>query len=688
MEALTPLPNISFSSTEILLVLNEEPKPNNVDKMSNNNSILKETNVFESERNMSHTFDDIVKWLHVRCPDLSAVNNMFNKEVIIKGYVQSGKTSFMLCTALKFMFGPASMSSIIVLRNATGDYNQISLRLKQIKQEITDHLHLRDESILMDFKILDGNVNIDKFKASMNRTTPQIFFIIGNESRLKKLNKLIKGIQDPKFALFIDEADSNDTGDNKRKGEIEYLKTVSDSLFYISATILDIGMRNDEEASQTVGDVYMLGDVPHYLGLEKLIHRSLPEPAIPCSKVSDDPFLRDPNLNEFIQQFSTFEPHDVKMFGLKHPQHCLISCGAVIAPQRLIFNAVVNTDCAVILYNGDGIDLYHSSLIGKHIVIPLDNGRSVTSQKCTWQTGAHSFSKSIGIAEMIQFLKDNGGVERFPRIITISGKLAGRGISFVSADYGKYLNSFSFGMPKIIGWRLTSMYYIPSPSTSQPNLMQAVGRCCCVVRDNIPTYIYVNEDVFIDLRKAYWTQEELVIRARAVQDGFDIDITEAIKQVRMNKSKLSKRRLTVTGAKRVADENIVESFEDDGGFSIETYNDVNTMDDEWEYTPRLIAPDRSNITIPIEEFNRLTGKMFGIWSKNETSIARFMQQLDPDKMYTSRDLKESCLHNSIRLCDIVADESGKSNKYGSIMEKKSGGFMMYKELVESYKNFF
>jgi hypothetical protein len=222
--------------------------------------------------------------------------------------------------------------------------------------------------------------------------------------------------------------------------------------------------------------------------------------------------------------------------------------------------------------------------------------------------------------------------------------------------------------------------------------MQAVGRCCCVVRDNITTYIYTNEDVFADLKKAYWTQEELVIRARAAQEGYEMNINDAIKQVRMNKSKLSKRRLTVNGVRRVARENVVEWFEDDGGFSIDTYNNVETMDDEWEYESTVVIPDRSseleNITLPLLEFVRLTEKMFPSWSNSETSIARFMQQLDPDKLYNTRELKECCLHNSIRLGDIVYDESGKSNKYGSIMEKKSGGFMMYEELVMCYKKYF
>ena len=714
-------PNIFFSPQENALVINKEPVANiqyNVPimgesgasdmtlKIEGGDLIIKhrDTVTRTLKRNSDDTASDtgkyIVDWLHNRCADLAFVDKNDKKEVVVKGYVQSGKTSFMLCSALKFMFGPSSMSSIIVLRNATGDQTQIDLRLRGLRQEMNDALRVHDSTSVVDFNVLDGSATGSDISAAMTGRNPQIFVVLGNDSRLKRLNNTLRKLQNPRFALFIDEADSNDTGDSKRTGEIGFLKDNAESLYYISATILDIGLRDiviteDDSVSLPPSNVYMLQDVPHYMGLDKLIHRTLTEKALPCNKNDDVPFARDPNLMGFIDRFSKFEPHDVKMMGLKHPQHCLISSGSVIVPQKSVFSYIASkTDCAVILYNGEGIDLFHHSLVDKRIVIPLSDGRRVVGgQKCDWCIGAHTFNKSIGIAEMIQYLKDNGGVEKFPRIITISGKLAGRGISFVSSDYGRYLRSFSHSSPpKMIGWRLTSMYYIPSPMTTQPNLMQAVGRVCCVVRDNIPTHIYLNEEVFFDLRKAYWTQEELVIRARNIQEGnADMDIGEAIRQVRMNKTKLSKRRLTVSGVRRIDPEKTVEWFEDDGGFDVVgTYNANESDDTEWEGATRSVVPTQNieDLEMDPAEFERLTKKMFPQWSKGETNISTFMANLDPGKLYTTAELKEHCLHNSIRMSDVVLDTSGKSNKYGSVMKKTMGGYQMYNELVSSYENWF
>lgn len=617
---------------------------------------------------------NIIKdWIYSRSSDLRVVEDYAENEIVIKGYVQSGKTSFMLYTAtLNLLRG---ISSVIVLRNTTGDQAQITTRLRSLQEDIK-------EGCGVDFDLIRNE-------------GPRIYVEIGNNSRLSRLNGKLKEIGSP-YVLFIDEADSNDTGTSKRADEVGVLKESAQRVFYISATILDISMKPEEpevidltkedgvpvvEESTPVQKVHMLTPPVNYMGIEKLVHRSLPDEALPCNKNEDEPFERDPNLSEFIRRFSSFEPHDLEMFEAKHPQHCLVSCGTVIKPQRKIFDWVSRSgsDIAVILYNGDGIDLYHPSLRQEVIVIAVDGGRKVVGGKrCEWNSAAHSFDKNVGISDILGWLKRNGGVEKFPRILTISGKLAGRGISFVSDDYGKYMRSFGEGgIPDTIGWRLTSMYYIPSPMTSQPNLMQAVGRVCCVCRDNIQTCIYSTDDVFEDIKKSYWTQEELVSRTRG-------DMTD----VKMNSSKLSKRKLTVAGVRRIAKENRVPWFEDDGGFDIETYQ--SSVADKFRHLWDVKSAPRSptnvaDIEMRLSEYDRLVNKMFPLWAKTDSMISSFMYQIDPDKVYTKDEIRESCNHYSIRLTDVM-DNKGTSNKYGSIFKKeRKDQYRMYPELIEYYK---
>jgi hypothetical protein len=665
-------------------ILDQKPPTPSPSHTTGNHRIKSESK--KRSRTDDDKTDPIINWLDKRCPDMRNLPHLFNldyekEHIIIKGYVQSGKTSFMLCSALKYKFGPSSMSSIIVLRDAVGDSAQIASRLRDMKETLKEYLHGQNISEEIDFTVLGDKTSSVEFDAAMSGINPQIFVILGNSSQLGRINKLMKKVKSPKVAVFIDEADSNDTGKNHRTDEMTRLKESASRVFYISATILEIGLRDDDNS------VYMLEDVPHYMGIEKLIHRPLAENAFPNNRKDDVPFENDPNMEGFISMFEKLEPHCVDFLETYHPQHCLISCGAVIVPQQKLFKFISERDITVLIYNGNGVELYHRSLDGEQIRMKNGNGRFINSDVCKWRHGAHSFGKTFSISNVLQWLKDNGGVERFPRIITISGKLAGRGISFVSDDYGRYLGEFlKNSPPKWVGWRLTSMYYVPAACTNQPNLMQCAGRVCCIVRDNIPTHIYSTDDALVDLRKAYWTQEELVIRAKKLQEGDDINIGDAMHQIKMTNTKLSKRSITINGAKRLRTTNIIDSDEYDGGFEIEdTYDRPPLVDHGWGILSSSIKVREEIVNMSNEEWTRLTKKMFPAWSGDSSNIAGFMESLDPDKFYTKSEMKELCLHNGIRLGDVMIDKTGKSNKYGSIIIRLSGKYILYPELVESYK---
>ncbi len=428
------------------------------------------------------------------------------KHIIVKGPVQGGKTMFMLCAAIRYMFGVTSMSSIIVLRNSEGDQVQIKNRLDEIQDELNDYLGYRGVQGRVDLAILDMNIPKTTFDRAMSGQTPKIFVLLGNQAQLGALVDRVSEAKQVKFSLFIDEADANDTGDCQRSEAVIFLKEYATNVFYVSATVLEIGLREKIES----GGIYMLQEVPHYRGLETVVHKSLPHSdAKPCNKVNDIPEEKDHNLLEFLDYFERTQPCDIHFIKARHPQHCLMSIGMAKKPQHRLFDLIAERDIAVLLYNGDGVDFYHHSLMCSTIKIQYSKGLYSNSRPCGWSKGAHTFDKKVGIANVLQWMKDNGGVDRFPRIITISGKLAGRGISFTSRDYGKYLAGFKGGKyPNFIGWRLNRMYYIPSKDTKQPELLQAAGRIYCIARDNMATYIHTTDGVYEDIRKAHFVQEE------------------------------------------------------------------------------------------------------------------------------------------------------------------------------------
>ena len=237
------------------------------------------------------------------------------------------------------------------------------------------------------------------------------------------------------------------------------------------------------------------------------------------------------------------------------------------------------------------------------------------------------------------------------------------------------------------------MYYVPSATTSQPNLIQSIGRLCCVVRDDIQTCLYANDDVFADLRKAYWTQEELIARAKEVQDQSEnpgeTRIGDVMKKLKMTKTKLSKRPLTVSNAKRLCSEQVVDG--DDGGFDIDETYEKEVEDKsafQWQYEVPADF-DEEDAGMSKGEFFRLTTRMFPAWAVDDSRIALFMQDIDPNKLYTKTEMTEVCMNNRIKLSDVTDDPTRGWNKHGKLIQIVKGKkYRLYPVLVDAYEKSF
>jgi hypothetical protein len=87
--------------------------------------------------------DDLKTFLYTQCPDLEKLFPMnddlqryiteflANRYVAVKGQIQSGKTSFMICAGMLLLL--AGMDVVIVLRNSNSDLQQIYARLTAFK---------------------------------------------------------------------------------------------------------------------------------------------------------------------------------------------------------------------------------------------------------------------------------------------------------------------------------------------------------------------------------------------------------------------------------------------------------------------------------------------------------------------------------------------------------------------------
>ena len=164
----------------------------------------------------------------------------------------------------------------------------------------------------------------------------------------------------------------------------------------------------------------------------------------------------------------------------------------------------------------------------------------------------------IDITSALQYLKDNGGVEKFPRIIIISGDYASRCTSFVSRDYE---------------WHLTDMYYNPAASTPIPEQIQNVGRLTGRNKGKSHLHLHCTKKVANALFYGYHFCNEIIDRAKEtplLNNGIEVGFGESIKSIQMNKRKFPVGRKLCSKAEiNKRDYNLVNN--DDGGKNIEEY---------------------------------------------------------------------------------------------------------------------
>ncbi len=453
----------------------------------------------------------------------------------VKGNVQSGKTKFMISSAIWFMLN--GKSSLIILRNYTDDSDQLKVRIKQFSDELYVSLeHSGFPRNLFPVEFVDESLITPD---SLNGTTPKIMISIYNNTNLAKINKKIGENEKGKFVLFIDEADMlhkdveltemTRNGDLTVASELQNLVNTCFCSFSVSGTILDAILKKTIK----VEDLIVLQPPTGYKS-----HNSFDFGEFPLTKKckfttleNDDIVQNDENIIPFLEYFSKLPARHYS--SGKHPRYCLMRVSKVKKPMNKFFDTICKdyrSICAL-LYTGDDLKLHHDSL--ENITsIRLSNGKNSKNEN-----GIHVFKKGSSPGHILEWLKNNGGAEVFTNIITIAGDLASRGISFGSADFNKCKNP----------WHLTNMYATFAETTDIPEMIQITGRLCTVLKgyNSLDLHLHVTKDVRENLIKGFNLTEEFVSRAANVQEK-EASVNEYVSNLNIFKHKVpdSSRPLT------------------------------------------------------------------------------------------------------------------------------------------------
>ena len=227
-------------------------------------------------------------------------------QYIVKGYVQSGKTNFIIQSTLSFL--KENFSVIIIVRDRKSDREQLFRRFKNAGIKIGKNIHI----------------------------------VLGNASSISKIDKDIDN-----YILFIDEVDFVDNNHKSKKYKcIQTLKENANRVFGISATVMDsLGKDNIDKSHLILIDKPKL-----YKGIEQIEMIEIKD-AVFSGKVKSDLFELDQTLLLFIDSFVTRKPYK------EHPHICLITNSRTKHPceKAQLELSKIHHDLSTIVYNGDGI---------------------------------------------------------------------------------------------------------------------------------------------------------------------------------------------------------------------------------------------------------------------------------------------------------------------------------------------
>jgi len=424
------------------------------------------------------------------------------KKFIIKGLVQSGKTEYMICLMLYMLLNKKSV--VVVVRNIDDDRVQFCKRFEEFKKKY--------EKYFEDLKYICLIDNVLKYNNYQDKS-PKIFLILDNQSNIRKMN-IIFFSTDMRYVTIFDEADFVDSGKGMKAKQYDLLKLRSSKIFWVSATIMDMLAKEEGISGENI--IFLNpSDKSNYKGI---INNRIKIEKIPDSKyvggVSDNIFECNPYFETFLIDYKKKEVFQ------NHPRICLVNLSHCIEPleRAQLKIGIDHPELSVIVYNSPGL-IFQKGL--KRI-----RGQEV---KCN------------NVSTFLQYLKNNGGVDENSHIIILSGYMAGRGISFVSEDYG---------------WHLTDEYLVMSKTADEPELIQKV-RLQGIYRDDIPLTLYTTEDVKEDLIKSSIRMEEL---SKACKDN------KVLTDIPISKEKFTKRDMTknVTIKMNKISKNI--------GWSLDIYN--------------------------------------------------------------------------------------------------------------------
>lgn len=560
---------------------------------------------------------------------------------LIKGAIQSGKSS--IIHALLLLFTMVYKHNVIVLlRNFTEDYEQMSKGFLLFLEIYQDYVFEQGYTATQNYipKIYyTGNVHRmknGKLQQHENLCTDialqkTVIFTIANHHHLESLNECLEMAGPGSTTLIVDEVDQLlYTSGDVLSTQLQDLLTKVFNVFGISATLYE--PFNNPLFLFTSHHVLL--PPPNYKGVLDINFNLISKLDSKRKKKYPNTILKwDKSLYQYLKMHKNNAPF------ASQPCITLIKTERLKKKQLELQSQIANHDTfstayTVLTYNGESTTLFSSTLCGNQII--LCNGKK---SKLAGQH--HVFSKT-SIQYVLQYLKENGGSAKFPRILIIAHGLVGRGINIVSADYQ---------------WHLTHMFYRPSRGATVTVMSQSL-RLCGIYNDTIPLTCFLEKSVYENIYRGYQLQEDIFSRLQ--QNGENV--RDQIGEQKFWSAKIPRKKMSQTND---FCGKITTIMEEDKGMTLEQFNAHFSLQEHQE-SYGAIELDKKLLTKWVDSTNMLLGKMLRFLYDQDagTTLEDFKMGVD----YTKGD--ESWMSN---ICNgSRGGRYSKNLKYPRIWYKAAG----------------
>ena len=504
---------------------------------------------------------------------------------MIKGAVQSGKTKTLLAHGLASTVN--GVRNVFIVRNINEDKVQL---LNALERYTVAHQEYVEKDIYQKGQSLDSVDISDVAKWINPRNNIRNIVLLANGSQLKKFMDVANGM---KFNLFVDEADQfmecekSKTVEVSLVDELTKIMGMATKRFVISATTFSLLFKDNLlHTANTIN----VNTPANYHGVEYLTHQEVVFSKIDGEK---DTMTAHPGLVEAIYALNR-RTKPINGCGMteKHPHILLAKISMKKDDHTNIVDFIYETKrtqkrWATIIFNGDGVEIGHNSF-KKSSEMVMKKGEE-TVEGVLRKNNCYTF-KGIGIQAALSFLKKNGGVERFSHILIASGKLADRGINFVSDDYL---------------WHINNEYLHMSQTATCAATMQSLRILGCH-NDNMELTLWSNNSVYDNIKK-YHALDKSIIEAGSKQNGEWCDF---VRNLKVHSSRVPSIEL----CKRKRKFGVVSDKKKDNLSKVEV---------EWSGDYKYVCVDRENLgkknkeyyDIIIREFNCNNSLEKGVWLK-------------------------------------------------------------------------